>query len=211
MTDDFKIEFIQFAIENEALKFGSFKLKSGRISPYFFDAGRLVNTGAKLSKMGEFYAKAMTDLDFDMLYGPAYKGIPLVAAASIFMSKMYNKDVPIVFNRKEVKDHGEGGVMIGTAPFGKVVIIDDVITAGTAIRESMNLINNAQITGVVVCLDRQERGNGVKSSIKELQEEFGIQVTSIVCLDDILAFVHSSPEFSKFSDAIASYKLQYGA
>jgi orotate phosphoribosyltransferase len=186
---DYQREFIDFAISAGVLRFGEFTLKSGRSSPYFFNAG-LFNTGEHLAKLGRCYAQAISDsqIDFDVLFGPAYKGIPLAAATSIALADHHQRNVPWCFNRKEAKDHGEGGNLVGAGLNGKVLVIDDVITAGTAIRESVDIIRQAGATlsGVVIALDRQERGRDERSAIQEVEETLGIKVTSIVTLADLL-------------------------
>ncbi|ARU55431.1 orotate phosphoribosyltransferase [Oleiphilus messinensis] len=210
---DYQKEFIRFAIENQVLKFGEFTLKSGRISPYFFNAG-LFNTGANLLKLSQFYAAAIQDsgLQFDVLFGPAYKGIPLAATTATALADRFDRDTPYAFNRKEAKDHGEGGNIVGAALTGKVLIIDDVITAGTAIREALTLIKaqGAEPGGVVIALDRQEKGQGSLSAIQEIEQEFNIPVISIVNLKQILEFLESDPQSGRYADSVAQYRSQYG-
>jgi orotate phosphoribosyltransferase len=210
---DYKRQFIQFAIENQVLRFGEFTLKSGRISPYFFNAG-LFNSGAQLAKLGRFYASAIVDsgIAFDTLFGPAYKGIPLASAAAIALAEQHQRSVPWCFNRKEAKDHGEGGNIVGAPLKGKVLIIDDVITAGTAIRESMDIIQAAGATaaGVVIALDRQERGKGEKSAIQEVEQNFGIQVVSIISLADLMSYLKDDATLVQHLPAIEAYRAQYG-
>jgi orotate phosphoribosyltransferase len=210
---DYQREFLDFAIELGVLRFGEFTLKSGRISPYFFNVG-LFNSGRALAHLGRYYAQAIvtSDLAFDMLFGPAYKGIPLVTATAIALADHHDRDLPWCFNRKESKDHGEGGHIVGAPLTGRVLIIDDVITAGTAIRESMNLlrVHNAQATGVVIALDRQERGHGELSAIQEVERLYGIPVVSIVRLDDLLVYLTEKPEFSQLSAAIRAYRESFG-
>ncbi|MBK8816793.1 MAG: orotate phosphoribosyltransferase [Methylococcaceae bacterium] len=214
---DYQKEFITYALECDVLKFGSFKLKSGRESPYFFNTG-LFNTGAKLGKLGEFYARALikSQLDPDMLYGPAYKGIPLVCSTTIAYAGLTGKDMPFSFNRKEAKDHGEGGELVGSALKGKVLIVDDVITAGTSVKESVDMILKAKAvpSGVLIALDRQEKapsalteGKGY-SAIQEVMECFKIPVVSIITLEDIIHYIEAhSPEKL---DAIIQYRRLYG-
>lgn len=197
---DYKSEFIEFAINHDVLRFGEFTLKSGRVSPYFFNAG-LFKTGAALSALGGFYAAAIdaADVDFDMVLGPAYKGIPLAAATAIKLADDYGRDVPWSFNRKEAKDHGEGGLFVGAQPQGRVLIIDDVITAGTAIGEVMDLLANtsSSVSGVVVAVDRQERGNGQTSAIQEIESKYPLTVHAIVALSDIVEYVKTTGRFAE--------------
>lgn len=210
---DYQRDFIRFAIERNVLKFGEFTLKSGRISPYFFNAG-LFNTGADLDRLGRFYAKAAqaSKLDYQILFGPAYKGIPLAAATAVALSRDYAKEAPYAFNRKEAKSHGEGGNIVGTPLSGKVLIIDDVITAGTAIRESVEIIHAAGATpaGVLVALDRQERGQGELSAIQEVELELGLPVVSIVNLGQILDYLRQTPAFEEQAQRVAEYRQRYG-
>lgn len=203
------------SIQIGALKFGEFELKSGRVSPYFFNMG-LFSTGQALKNIGDFYASALeeSDIEFDMLFGPAYKGIPLasVMSASLFMN--HDKDVPFVYNRKEKKDHGEGGRIVGPPLSGKIVIVDDVITAGTAIKEASQIIREtgAEISGIIIAIDRQEKGAGEYSAVQEASSKLGVPVISIVNLDQILAFVkNSSSELEDHVEAIESYRKEYGA
>lgn len=207
-------EFIEFAIQQGVLRFGEFTLKSGRISPYFFNAG-LFNTGSALARLGRFYAAALEDsgIEYDVVFGPAYKGIPLSAALSIALADQYQKDLPYVFNRKEAKTHGEGGNLVGAPLEGRVLIVDDVITAGTAIREVMTMINEADgatPAAALIALDRQERGQGELSAIQEVERDFGITVASIVGLNQVLDYVSGNPELAQYADAIAAYRDQYG-
>ncbi len=210
---DYQREFIEFAIEQNVLRFGEFTLKSGRISPYFFNAG-LFNTGTALAKLGRYYAAAIEDagVPFDVLFGPAYKGIPLAASAAVALSNDYNRDVPYVFNRKEAKDHGEGGNLVGAPLEGRVMIIDDVITAGTAIREVMEIINAAQATpaAVMIALNRMERGKGELSAIQEVERDYGMHVISIVSLEDIVAYLTDVGGYDDAIAAIAQYRAEYG-
>lgn len=211
---DYQREFIRFAVEQGVLRFGEFTLKSGRTSPYFFNAG-LFNTGVALAKLGRFYAAALEDANvkYDVLFGPAYKGIPVAASTAIALADHYGKDVPYVFNRKEAKTHGEGGNLVGAPLEGDILIIDDVITAGTAIREVMQLISaheKARSCAVLIALDRQEKGNGELSAIQEVERDFGIPVVSIVNLTQVLQFVAEEEDFSQYVDAVSAYREQYG-
>lgn len=212
MSDDFRQAFIQFAIARKVLCFGEFKTKAGRMSPYFFNAG-LFNDGDALRKLGQFYAKAIVAaaLPFDMLFGPAYKGIPLVSAIVIALAEMeYN--YPFCFNRKEAKDHGEGGVLVGAPMNGRVLIVDDVISAGTSVRESVELIKNSGAipSGVVIALDRMERGMGELSAVQEVQQMHGFSVTSIINLDDLVEFLQHRQELAQYLLAVQRYREQYG-
>jgi len=209
---NYKQEFIEFALQCNALKFGEFTLKSGRISPYFFNTG-LFNTGEKLRKLGQFYAYALEDsgIDCDMLYGPAYKGIPLVCAVSIGLSEVSNRDIPYVFNRKEVKDHGEGGLLVGSDLAGKALIVDDVISAGTSVRESVEIIKQASATpaGVLISLNRQEKGRGETSAIDDVEKSYGFKVASIICLADIIGYLEESGN-AEYLSAVLQYRKTYG-
>jgi orotate phosphoribosyltransferase len=206
-------QFIELAVEVGVLKFGQFKLKSGRISPYFFNSG-LFNTGYAAAKLGRSYAAAVdaADIAFDMLFGPAYKGIPLVSLAAAALAEHYGTDVPFCFNRKEVKDHGEGGAIVGAPVQGRVLILDDVITAGTAIRETITLLHQAGGTpaGVVLALDRQERGSSELSATQEVEKNYGIPVTSIIRLDDLVEHLEGSSAHSQFLPLIQNYRERYG-
>jgi orotate phosphoribosyltransferase len=210
---DYKQDFFEFCIRRGVLKFGEFTLKSGRKSPYFFNTG-LINSGASLSKLGGFYARAIIDagLDFDVLFGPAYKGIPLAAAAGIALADRHGKDVPYAFNRKEAKSHGEGGEIVGAALKGRVLIVDDVITAGTAVNESLDLIRRcgAQPAGVVISLDRQEKGLGTQSAIAEIEAANAIKVISIATLCDLLEYIAGSTELKSHAGNIERYRAEYG-
>ena len=210
--EQYQKDFVDFTLETGALKFGEFTLKSGRISPYFFNAG-LFNTGSHLSKLGNFYAQAIeaSNLQFDVLFGPAYKGIPLAAATAIALNDNFNRNVPYSFNRKEAKDHGEGGSIVGHPLEGDILIIDDVITAGTAIREAQDIINanDANTKGVIVALDRQEKGKGELSAIQEVEQIFGIRVLSIINLSHIIEHLKASKNKDVVS-RIESYRSQYG-
>lgn len=206
-------EFIQFALERGVLRFGEFTLKSGRVSPYFFNAG-LFDSGLALAKLGRFYAQALMDsgLSYDVLFGPAYKGIPLAATTAVALAEQHQRDVPWCFNRKEAKAHGEGGTLVGAPLVGKVLIVDDVITAGTAIREVMQIIQaqGAQAAGVLIALDRQERGTGELSAIQEVERDFNIPVLSIVSLQQVLQFLAESPELKQYLPAVERYRENYG-
>jgi len=205
-------EFLNFALSVEVLRFGEFTLKSGRISPYFFNAG-LFNTGKSLAKLGRYYAQAIADsgIQFDVLYGPAYKGIPLAAVTAAALSEHHDIDVPYAFNRKEAKDHGEGGIIVGHELKGKVLIIDDVISAGTSVRESMDIIaaQGAQAAGVVIALDRQEKGQGDLSAIQEVERDYKIPVASIVKLVDLISFLQDAGNMEALNK-INAYRDQYG-
>ncbi len=209
----YKDEFLEFAIQQDVLRFGEFTLKSGRVSPYFFNAGRF-NSGGALSRLGRFYARAIQDsgIAFDMLFGPAYKGIPLVAATAIAFFDEFGMDVPYAFNRKEAKTHGEGGNIIGAPLQGRVLIIDDVITAGLAIRGAVKIISSAEAepVGVAISLNRQERGKSELSAIQEVEQDYGMQVISIVNMDDLLAYVRKESSLASLVDAIEDYRLEYG-
>lgn len=206
-------QFIEFAIGQDVLKFGEFRLKSGRISPYFFNSG-LFDTGLSLARLGRYYAQAVVNsgLDFDILFGPAYKGIPLVAATAIALADEHNRDTPYLFNRKEVKDHGEKGKLIGASLQGRVLIVDDVITAGSAIREVMSIIeaSDARTAGVVIALDRQERGMGELSAIQEVELDYGFSVISVVKLCDIVNYMEMHHINSDALVAIEKYQARYG-
>jgi len=212
-VQDYQKAFIQFALNAGVLKFGEFKLKSGRISPYFFNAG-LFNKGSHLSRLGRFYAQAIynSDLQFDVLFGPAYKGIPIASATAIALMDQHQQDCHLVFNRKEAKTHGEGGTLMGAELKGKVLIIDDVITAGTAIREVISIIesSSAELAGVLVAIDRQERGNNQHSAIQELANEYNIPVISIIKLEQLIDFVSNSEAFAEYLPKIEAYRAQYG-
>ncbi|WP_394754074.1 orotate phosphoribosyltransferase [Crenothrix sp.] len=208
---DYQKNFIAYALDCGVLKFGQFQLKSGRTSPYFFNTG-LFDTGMKLAKLGQFYAQALvqSDINPDILYGPAYKGIPLVCATSIAYSHLTSKDIPFVFNRKEAKDHGEGGALVGSALQGRVLILDDVITAGTSVKESVDIIKNAGATpvGVLIALDRQEKGNNDVSAIQEVSMLFQMPVVSIITLADIIEYTKLNPSYPV--DEILAYQHRYG-
>lgn len=206
-------DFIRFAIDRGVLRFGEFTLKSGRTSPYFFNAG-LFNSGSALAQLGRCYAAAIVDskIPFDVLFGPAYKGIPLAAATAVALAEQHGLDVPWCFNRKEAKDHGEGGSLVGAPLAGEVLIIDDVITAGTAIREVMQIIQaqQARAAGVLIALNREERGNGELSAIQEVERDFGVPVVSIVSLTQVLEFLADDPQLKQHLPAVEAYRAQYG-
>ncbi|WP_038175412.1 MULTISPECIES: orotate phosphoribosyltransferase [Vibrio] len=206
-------EFIEFALEKEVLKFGEFTLKSGRKSPYFFNAG-LFNTGRDLARLGRFYAAALADsaIDFDVLFGPAYKGIPIATTTAVALADHHDIDTPYCFNRKEAKDHGEGGNLVGSALEGRIMLVDDVITAGTAIRESMEIIkaNGADLAGVLVAIDRQEKGKGELSAIQEVERDFGCAIISIVSLTDLVTFLEEKGTAPEHLDAVKAYRAEYG-
>ncbi|WP_105644500.1 orotate phosphoribosyltransferase [Cronobacter malonaticus] len=206
-------QFIEFALNKQVLKFGEFTLKSGRQSPYFFNAG-LFNTGRDLALLGRFYAEALVDsgVDFDLLFGPAYKGIPIATTTAVALSEHHERDVPYCFNRKEAKDHGEGGNLVGSPLQGRVMLVDDVITAGTAIRESMEIIqaNGATLAGVMISLDRQERGRGELSAIQEVERDYGCQVIAIITLNDLIAYLAEKPDMANHLAAVEEYRQQYG-
>jgi orotate phosphoribosyltransferase len=210
--EQYQKEFVDFMLETGALRFGEFTLKSGRVSPYFFNAG-LFNHGEHLSKLGQFYAQAIdaSGIKFDVLFGPAYKGIPLATATAIALNDNFNTSVPYSFNRKEAKDHGEGGNIVGHPLEGDILIIDDVITAGTAIREAQDIITSsgANTKGVVVALDRQEKGKGDLSAIQEVEQNFGIEVISIINLGCILDYLKSHND-EKLISSIEDYRTLYG-
>lgn len=211
--ENYKQQFIEFALARQVLKFGEFTLKSGRVSPYFFNAG-LFNQGADLARLGEFYAAALQDagLQYDVIFGPAYKGIPIATAVSIALFNRFDINKPVCFNRKETKDHGEGGNLIGSPLCGKVLLVDDVITAGTAIRESMQIIqaNEAQLSAVLIALNRQERGNGELSAIQEVERDYQCDVLSIIDFADLMAFIETQPEYQQYLPAMRAYREQYG-
>jgi len=210
---DYQRDFFDFVITSNVLRFGEFKLKSGRISPYFFNSG-LFNTGESISRLGRYYAAAIhnSGIEFDMLFGPAYKGIPLAVSSAIGLQESFNRNVPYSFNRKETKDHDEGGSTVGAALSGKVLIIDDVISAGTSIRESNTIIleAKAELAGVAIALDRQERGTGEKSAIQEIQNSYNIKVVSIAGLDTLIDYLKEKPELKQVLEAILSYQKEYG-
>ena len=211
--EQYKRDFIEFALSRNVLKFGEFTLKSGRKSPYFFNAG-LFNTGADLARLGEFYAAAIqvSAVDFDVVFGPAYKGIPIGTSVSVALFNRYGIDKPVCFNRKEVKDHGEGGNLIGSPLQGKILLVDDVITAGSAIRESMELIsaNQAELAAVLIALNRKERGKGELSAIQEVERDYQCQVLSIIDLDDLMQFIEQDPRYSSHLPEMRAYRAEFG-
>ncbi|WKX26536.1 orotate phosphoribosyltransferase [Tatumella ptyseos] len=206
-------EFIEFAISKQVLKFGEFTLKSGRKSPYFFNAG-LFNTGRDLAQLGRFYAQALVDsgIDFDLLFGPAYKGIPIATTTAVALADHHQRDLPYCFNRKEAKDHGEGGLLVGSPLEGRVMLVDDVITAGTAIRESMEIItaHHATLAGVLISLDRQERGREAISAIQEVERDYQCRVISIITLKDLISYLEEQPTMAEALEAVKAYREQYG-
>ena len=210
---DYQKEFIEFALEKQVLKFGEFTLKSGRTSPYFFNAG-LFNTGRDLARLGRFYAAALEDagIDYDVLFGPAYKGIPIATTTAVALADHHDKDVPYCFNRKEKKAHGEGGTLVGSELKGKIMLVGDVITAGTAIRESMEIIadNGADLSGVLIALDRQEKGKAELSAIQEVERDFGTKVISIVKLADLISYLEAKGTMDEHLAAVKAYRDQYG-
>jgi orotate phosphoribosyltransferase len=218
---DYQRDFIEFALSKQVLRFGQFTLKSGRTSPYFFNAG-LFKTGGDLARLGRFYAAALVDADisFDLVFGPAYKGIPIATTTAVALFDHHNLDVPYCFNRKEAKTHGEGGSLVGAELTGKVMLVDDVITAGTAIRESMEIIksHNAELSGVLIALDRQEKGQGELSAIQEVERDFGTKVISIVTLADVVTFLEQKltgdedidSELTVSLASIKQYREDYG-
>ena len=209
---DFRKAFIEFAIQHKVLRFGEYITKAGRPSPYFFNAG-LFHNGASIYQLGQFYMQAIiaSQVEFDLLFGPAYKGIVLASATAMMLSQ-HGKDTPFCFNRKEAKDHGEGGILIGAPLKGRVLIIDDVISAGTSVGESMRLIKaaGAKASGVVIALNRMERGAASRSAIQEVEDEYGIPVISIVTLEDLIAYLETTPHLKEHLDKILAYREQYG-
>ena len=210
----YKKEFLELSLELGALQFGEFTLKSGRVSPYFFNAG-LFSKGYAAAKLGRYYASAIADseLEFDMLFGPAYKGIPLVTLAAAALAEHHDVDVPYAFNRKEAKGHGEGGNIVGAPLAGEVMIVDDVITAGTAVREAHQIIASAgaDVAGLVISLDRQEIGQGGRSAVQELEEQLKIPVVSIVSLDDLIELLEETSEYAEFLETVVNYRKHYGS
>ncbi|OON38415.1 orotate phosphoribosyltransferase [Izhakiella australiensis] len=206
-------QFIEFALNKQVLKFGEFTLKSGRISPYFFNAG-LFNTGRDIALLGRFYAQALIDsgIDFDLLFGPAYKGIPIATTTAVALADHHDRDVPWCFNRKEAKDHGEGGLLVGSPLQGKVMLVDDVITAGTAIRESMAIIqeNKAHLSGVLISLDRQERGRADISAIQEVERDYKCKVIAIITLNDLINYLEEKAELADHLAKVRAYQKAYG-
>ena len=210
---DYQRDFLDFAIGRGVLRFGEFTLKSGRLSPYFFNAG-LFNSGGALARLGRCYAAAILEagMEFDVLFGPAYKGIPLVATVAVTLAEQHGRDLPWCFNRKEAKDHGEGGMIVGAPLQGRVLIVDDVITAGTAIRETMQILaaHGATPAGVVIALDRQERGQGERSAVQEVEHAHGVTVTGIVTLNDLVAYLAERPEYAEHLEKMQDYRARYG-
>ena len=210
---DYQKDFIEFALNNDVLRFGEFTLKSGRVSPYFFNAG-LFNSGEALAKLGQYYAAAISESDvkFDVLFGPAYKGIPLATTCAVALYEHQDTNIPYSFNRKEAKAHGEGGNIVGAALEGDILIIDDVITAGTAIRESMDIIAaaNAKPAGVIIALDRQEKGTGELSAIQEVEQQYNIPVLSIIKLEHLITYIEDNGDFNQYIDKVKAYRDQYG-
>ncbi|MBN9422303.1 MAG: orotate phosphoribosyltransferase [Candidatus Accumulibacter sp. 66-26] len=209
---DFRQEFIEFAVSRNVLRFGEFKTKAGRLSPYFFNAG-LFDDGVALDRLAQFYAKAIaaSGIAFDVLFGPAYKGIPLAATTAVALAQA-GRNTPFAYNRKEAKDHGEGGTTVGAPLAGRVLIVDDVISAGTSVRESVELIRAAGATpaGVVIALDRMERGTGALSAVQEVERDFGIPVVAVASLDDLMTFLHERPDFKQNEAAVARYRQEFG-
>lgn len=210
---NFQREFIDFVIEANVLKFGEFILKSGRKSPYFFNSG-LFNTGNSISKLGQFYASAIINsgIEFDVIFGPSYKGIPLAVSSAIALCENHQKDYPYAFNRKEAKDHGEGGIIVGASLQGRVLIIDDVISAGTSVRESIDIIEaaGAEPAGVIIAMDRQEKGKGELSAIQEIEQNFGLKVASIVALEHLIGYLQQQNQSAEILEAVKAYRAQYG-
>jgi len=213
MVRDYKSRFFELALSKGNLRFGSFTLKSGRVSPYFFNAGGF-DDGASLGELARCYADAITDsgMEYDMLFGPAYKGIPLAAATAVALNEYQGRNVPNAYNRKEAKDHGEGGTIVGAPLSGKVLVIDDVISAGTSVRESISIIQaaGAITTGIVIALDRQERGSGELSAAQQVNSEYGIPCTSIAGLDDLIRYLESKSIENMDLNAIEQYRETYG-
>jgi len=209
----YQLEFIEFAIQHKVLCFGDYTLKSGRLSPYFFNSG-LFNDGHSLARLGRFYANAIqaANIEYDMVFGPAYKGIPLASAVAISLADDHHINVPYCFNRKEVKDHGEGGSTFGAPLKGKIMIIDDVISAGTSVNLSVEIINQAGATtaGVAIALDRQERGDGKLSAVQEIEQQHHIEVVSIVTLEDTIEYLEKKPAMTENLDKIRQYRESYG-
>jgi orotate phosphoribosyltransferase len=210
---DYQRAFLDLALDREVLRFGQFTLKSGRESPYFFNMGR-IDSGAALAELGRAYAAALVraGLDFDMLFGPAYKGIPLAAATAIALAREHGRDVPFAYNRKEAKAHGEGGSLVGAPLRGRVLVVDDVMTAGTAVRESLALIRDAGATpaGVLIALDRQERGQGERSAAQELTHSEGVPVTAIATLGDLLTYAGERADLAGERERLLAYRTRYG-
>lgn len=205
--------FLNFALDNDVLNFGDFTLKSGRLSPYFFNFG-LFQTGSSLAKLGDYYAQSIVDsgLKFDMLFGPAYKGIPLVSVIAATLYEKHGVDYPYAYNRKEAKDHGEGGNIVGAPLAGKVLVVDDVISAGTAIREAADIVheNGASMAGIAISLDRQEKGSGEKSAVQEVEDAYGISVVNIIGLDNVIQHIKATADNPELLQKIRSYRKKYG-
>ncbi|MCU7891804.1 MAG: orotate phosphoribosyltransferase [Candidatus Thiodiazotropha sp. (ex Ustalcina ferruginea)] len=210
---DYQREFLNFSLDVGVLRFGEFTLKSGRVSPYFFNAG-LFNSGASLARLGRYYAQAIVDsgIPFDVLYGPAYKGIPLAAVTAAALFDHHGIDIPYAFNRKEAKDHGEGGIIVGHELAGRILIIDDVISAGTSVRESVEIIQSQGATpaGVVIALDRQERGQGERSAIQEVESDYGMPVGTIVRLELLIEYLQEGDDTGESLQRIKAYREKYG-
>lgn len=210
---NYQKKFLEFSLSKGMLRFGEFTLKSGRLSPYFFNAG-MFNTGASLRHLGEYYAQTIINsgIEFDILFGPAYKGIPLATATAIALAEKHGRDVPYCFNRKEAKNHGEGGNLVGAPLKGRVLIVDDTITAGTAIHEAMDIIaaNDAKAVGVVIALDRMEKGRGKQSAIQDIEADYNLKVINIVNLKLLIQFIEQSEDYDRYLDAIQNYRQQYG-
>ena len=210
---EYQEEFVKFAIENEVLRFGEFTLKSGRLSPYFFNFG-LFKSGSSLAKLGDYYAQAIVDsgVEFDMLFGPAYKGIPLVSVVAANLYEKHGLDYPYAYNRKEVKDHGEGGNIVGAELSGKILVVDDVISAGTAAREAADIVsdNNASLAGICISLDRQERGQGKLSAVQEIAEHYGISVVNIIGLTQVIQYLDKGSYPEDLIHRINKYRENYG-
>jgi orotate phosphoribosyltransferase len=207
-------DFIEFALEHDVLRFGSFTLKSGRTSPYFFNVGA-IDTGAGLASLGRFYAATIVEdeLDVDVILGPAYKGIPIAAATAVQLAEVHGRDVPWCFNRKEAKDHGEGGLIVGAPLAGRVLVVDDVITAGTAIREVVEIVSaaGAEVATIVVAIDRQERGTGELSAVRQVEEELGVRVRAIVTLDDIVGYLEETGRHAEHLEGMRAYRDEFSA
>ena len=210
---DYQRSFLDFALDKGVLRFGEFTLKSGRISPYFFNAG-LFNTGSSLARLGRYYAQTIVDsqIEFDLLYGPAYKGIPLAAVTAAALYDHHRRDVAYAFNRKEIKDHGEGGIIVGHPLEGRVLVIDDVISAGVSVRESVDIIHaqGAELAGVVIALDRQEKGQGDQSAIQEVEESLGVPVAAIARLENLVSYLQQRGDSPQHLRSITAYRERYG-